>query len=212
LGLGLHKERLRERSDEELMALWVESRARGLGETAAFELLWERYVRETHQLVRRILGTQRSLAEEVVQDAWLEVTRAESYRPGSFRAWIRTVATRKALDRLSSVAIRMAAAARSGGEEEDHMATLVGDGPDPARGARAREAAATVLEIARDMPHVQRAAWVLKYVEGLTFEELADAMGTPLGTAKTRVRLANAFLAEALEARGISPADLEEEP
>jgi RNA polymerase sigma-70 factor (ECF subfamily) len=192
------------------MTLWVHSRAKGRGDTAAFELLWERHVRETFHVVRRILGPHGAVAEEVLQDAWLEVTRADRYRPGSFRAWIRTVATRKALDRLASAALRSAETRRPPTEEEpERTVRLAAEGPDPARGACAREAAAAVLEIAARMPHVQRAAWVLRYVEQLTFEELAEAMEIPVGTAKTRIRLANAFLAEALEESGLSPADLE---
>lgn len=202
---------LQGKSDEELMSLWVESRRDGRGNAAAFELLWERHSQATYQAVLRLLGSRRAQADEIFQDTWLEVTRAKSYRPGSFRAFVRAVATRKALDHLASLSVRRAAAAaprEAGDEDEGAEAAVPAPGGDPERGAQATEAASLVLEIAAQMPDVQRVAWTLRYVEQLTFEELADAMNTPVGTAKTRVRLANAFLAERLAERGIQDADL----
>lgn len=196
------------------MALWVQSRRSGRGE-APFELLWERHRDATYRVVARILGPQQSLADEVFQDTWLEVARADHYQPGNFRGWVRTIATRKALDRLGAASIRTAALdsaePRTGNGPSER---IVSSDPDPERAVRAREAVAMVLEVVEDMPHAQRVAWVLKYIERMTFEELAEAMGTPVGTSKTRIRLANAFLAQALRERGITIADLDldEEP
>jgi RNA polymerase sigma-70 factor, ECF subfamily len=193
------------------MTLWVNSRGSPKRDTAPFDILWERHQDATGRFVRHVLGRrQRSIADEVLQDTWLEVARAERYRAESFHSWIRTIATRKALDRLAAASVRTAA--QEGPEwPGDHRLALVWASDDPARTASAREVVAMVLEIAERMPHAQRAAWVLRYVEQLTFEELAEAMGTPVGTAKTRIRLANAFLAGALEERGITLSDLEED-
>ena len=192
------------RTDEELMALWVESRRAGRGEQAAFELLWERNAQATRAAVGRILGRHRALAEEVFQDAWLEVARAEAYRPGNFRGYLRTVATRKALDRLAASSVREA-------RSLDDEPGLPAVDPGPAKRSQSREEARIVLEIVGRLPEVQRIAWTLKYVEELTFEEIAEAMGSPLGTAKTRVRLAIQFLADALSTAGIALADRSEE-
>jgi RNA polymerase sigma-70 factor (ECF subfamily) len=186
------------------MTLWVESRRAGHGEVAAFELLWERHAAATREAILRVLGTHRSLADDVLQEAWLEVTHARAYRPGSFRAFIRTVATRKALDRMATSAVRRS-------ESEDAAGALPASGSGPAREAQAREGAGLVLGIAGRLPHLQRVAWVLRYVEEMTFEEIADAMGTPVGTAKTRVRLANEFVADALDGAGIARVDVAEE-
>ncbi len=200
---------LQEKTDEELMSLWVESRRGGHGDAAAFELLWERHAHAIYQTVVRVLGSHRSLADEIFQEAWLEVTRASSYRPGSFRAFIRTVATRKALDGLASMSVRAAAVDSAPDEDAlDEVARIPAPNDDPGQGAQTREATSVVLGIAAQMPDAQRVAWMLRYVEQLTFEEIADAMSTPVGTAKTRVRLANAFLAQGLAERGIESADL----
>jgi RNA polymerase sigma-70 factor (ECF subfamily) len=157
-------------------------------------------LRET---IRHVLGRRAALADDILQDAWTEVAHATAYRPGSFRAWLRTIATRKALDRLATVAER-----RTEGEEA--AADVPAIEPGPAAAAQAREGAGLVLDLAERLPEPQRIAWTLRYVDELTFEEIADAMGTPVGTAKTRIRLANAAFAEALDAAGIAPADLAE--
>lgn len=185
------------------MALWVESRGTNRGQ-AAFELLWERHRAASHAAVRRLLGRHAAHADDVLQDTWLEVARAESYRPGSFAGYLRTIAARKALDRLASARVRARAVDPEGDAEEVALPAS-----SPAARAQARQAAGAVLELVAGMPEPQRIAWTLRYVEELGFEEVAAAMGTPLGTAKTRVRLANAYLADALSASGLSRADLE---
>jgi RNA polymerase sigma-70 factor (ECF subfamily) len=195
------------------MTSWVESRRAGRGNTAAFELLWERHYNGTYQTILRVLGPHGSFADEIFQDTWLEVTRARSYRPGSFHGFIRTVAMRKALDRLAAASVRMTVADPTPPEDEPEGPTpssLVTI--DPGRGAHAREAARIVLETVARLSTPQRVAWTLRYVEQLTFEEIAQAMKTPTGTAKTRIRLANGALAQLLQERGIDPADLECEP
>lgn len=189
------------------MSLWARSRREGRGEIAAFEILWERHRDATYRIIARMLGNQRAHAEEICQDAWLEVARAERYTPGSFRAYIRTIATRRALDRLASAAVRTAAPAAPRGE--DRAPTVPDGAAHPERRARAREGAALVLEVAAGLPAEQRVAWTLRYVEELTFEEVAAAMTTPVGTAKSRVRRANEFIAEELRGRGVEMGELE---
>ena len=206
----LQKLLLNGKSDEELMSLWVESRRTGRGDAAPFEVLWKRHSEASYRTIVRMLGANRSLADDVHQDTWLEVTRATRFVPGSFRAYLRTIATRKALDRLTSAALRTAQPS-SLDDEEDSLESVASPNASPVRATEGREAAAIVLGIVANMPALQRVAWTLKYVEEMTFEEISEAMGTPVGTAKTRVRLANEFLADALRERGIERLDVEDD-
>ncbi len=184
------------------MTRWVESRRAGRGEAVAFELLWQRHAQATRETILRVLGPpHRALADDLLQEAWLEVAQADAYQPGNFRAFLRIIATRKALDRMATFAVR-----RSEGEEAVRSLPAARPGPDDE--AQAREGAGLLLGIARRLPEAQRIAWILKYVEEMTFEEIAEAMGTPVGTAKTRVRLANACVADALGSAGIEGKDL----
>lgn len=205
----IRKRRLEHESDEELMSIWVRSRRTGGGDTSAFEILWNRHADATYGIAVRVLGPHRALADEVLQDVWTEVTRAVTFQPQSFRAFIRTIATRKALDLLSTAALRTSTSiSMSLAEEDAHEVPAPLTSGDPGRGLEAREGAAMVLKIAERMPDTQRGAWTMRYVEQRTFEEIAEVMETPVGTAKTRVRLADAFLAKALDAVEIDRADL----
>jgi RNA polymerase sigma-70 factor (ECF subfamily) len=194
------RDTLERSSDEALMTLWVESRRRGRGVTRAFDLLWRRHRDATFRVASRILGSSRSLAEDVVQDAWLEVARASYWAPGSFRAFIRTVAVRKALDRMEAIECRKAA--------DDALEWLYEPTERPDARAHARRGASALIEAARKLPATQRVAWSSRYLHELTFTELARETKVPLGTAKTRVRLANAAMSSALDRRGLARAEL----
>jgi RNA polymerase sigma-70 factor (ECF subfamily) len=192
LGGRLKKLLLRGKSDEELMTLWVESRREDRGEAAAFELLWDRHRRPSYAAAVRMCGANRALAEEVLQDAWLEVVRATRYQAGNFGGFIRTIVARKALDRLQAASTRQKDHPEEG---EESLENIPSGEVDPARITEGRESVQKILDLVARLPDVQRVAWTLRYMEDLTFDEVANAMGTPTGTAKTRVRLANEALA-----------------
>ena len=189
------------------MALWVASRRVGRGHDVAFRLLWERHSGAVLREIERALGSHRALADEVFQEAWSEVTEATSYIPGAFRAFIRTIALRKALDRRAS-ASRTSVLAGATDEAAEEVAEWPDDTADPAQAAQARQGAKLILELAATLPESQRRAWVLRFVEQFTFEEIGASMGTPVGTAKTRVRLASATIRRGLRLRGIAWGDL----
>ncbi|HWE22598.1 MAG TPA: RNA polymerase sigma factor [Myxococcales bacterium] len=172
----------------------------------AYELLWERHRDSTYRLLARVLGRYRSLVDEIFQDTWLEVATATHYVPGSFRGYIRTIATRAAMDRLRAASITMADQPR---EEDDRDESVAMTSGNPVANLEARESTRLILGIVDTMALLQRAAWTLRYVEQMTFEELAEAMDVKLGTAKSRVRLANEFIEHALRDQGIDPSDLE---
>jgi RNA polymerase sigma factor (sigma-70 family) len=176
-------------SDEEVMSVWVDSRRRGNGDQAAFGLLLHRHGNATYQRIHRLLASHPALVDDVSQETWLEVARATKYEPRNFRSYVLTIATRKSLDRLGSASLRT-----SSRKQDDQ---LLEDLPDETstQGKRleASEELNWILAQVSTMPPRQAAAWRLKYVEELNFEEIAEAMGTPLGTAKTRVRRPMSF-------------------
>jgi len=139
-------------------------------------------------------------AEEVVQETFLEVwKRADSFdgERGSAAGWIVAIARSRALDRLRSrsSAERAATAARA-----EESATV----PLPIESAEQRQVRDRVQVALATLPPEQRAAIELSYYEGLTQREIADRTGDPLGTVKTRVRLALAKLASLLEEVALS--------
>lgn len=197
------------------MELWVASRRAGRGHDSAFRLLWDRHSGGLLRAIERTLGSHRALADDVLQEAWSEVTRATAYTAGGFRAFIRTIAVRKALDRLASAARTPPMPSEYPGSADDETDEKTDGWPaetaDPARAAQARQGAKLVLELASALPEPQRRAWALRFVEQNTFEEIGAAMGTPIGTAKTRVRIASEAITRGLRAQGIAWVDLVDE-
>ena len=205
-------------TDEELMSRWVESRSRGRGDVAAYEALFHRWKGRVRGRIAAILGqVHRSRTDDVFQEVWIEVARAPVWNPTSFRSWILVVARNKALGVVeANPPGRNVSLTATAGEEDDGTLALdshvgpIGSTPESTVGARRMLCAlASALSTA---PDPQREAWKLHYIEGLTLDAVADRMGSPRPTARTRVRLANERVAAYLEEHRIDPTLLEDTP
>lgn len=172
------------------------------------------------------LTSDRGLAEEVVQETFLALwDRAETFDPtrGSLAAWLHTIARNRTVDRLRAAGRRpnlvpLSAAASSGpagfGEPDaDALERVLAGGAMVAGAvpAASPEAAAELLELRvalqaalAAMPEDERAVIVLAYGEDLSQSEIAERLGWPLGTVKTRTRRALARL-RAVLGSGIGP-------
>lgn len=172
--------------DGELMA-----RARA-GERAAFCVLVLRHFEPVATFAAKMLrDEERGL--EVTQETFVRAFRyRESYRPeaGSVRGWIFSIATNRVRDaarRRKDEPESLAFAAEPVAASEDALATL-------ARGAL-REAVLAALD---DLPPEYREVVVLKYLEDLSYEEVAKALGLTLGAARMRALRARDLLARRL--------------
>jgi RNA polymerase sigma-70 factor, ECF subfamily len=176
------------------------------GSQAALGDLYDRYVDAVYAAASR-LTSDRQVAEEVVQETFLALwNRAELFDPkiGSLAAWLHTIARNRTVDRLRAAGRRpnLIPLSSAAGEDEGDGAALdrlvatgtviggagIGSGPEG-------ELAATELrQVLRDalaeLPEAERTAIVLAYREELTQTEIADRLGWPLGTVKTRTRRA----------------------
>lgn len=173
-------------SDAELLAR-VADRDRD-----AFEVLYRRYVRSIFGLALRRLR-DRAQAEEVTQDAFTAVWRsAHSYRPerGSAGGWLYTVARNAILDRLR----------RNGRADTSHeLPELASPEGGPDEQAEQSYTAWRVHRALEALNPNERQVIELAYWSGLSQTEVADFLGQPLGTVKTRTRSALARLADVLE-------------
>jgi RNA polymerase sigma-70 factor (ECF subfamily) len=164
----------------------------GSADRDAFEVLYHRYARSIFGLALRRLR-DRGQAEEVTQEAFAAVWRsAQSYLPerGSAGGWLYTVARNAVLDRLRRNA-RTATTA-----ELPELASTE-DGPD-----EQAEQAYTAWRVHRALEELkpdERKVIELAYWSGLSQSEVADFLGQPLGTVKTRTRSALARLAVVLD-------------
>lgn len=157
----------------------------------ALEDLYDRYAGAALALAARILG-DRSEAEDVLQTIMTRVWRdAGRYDPsrGSPAAWLLSWVRNGAIDRLRRREASRRAMLQSADAAPDPAADA---GPD---GSEEREKLARAVG---DLPSDQRQVIELAYFEGLSQTQIAQRLGEPLGTVKTRVRLGMNKLRQAL--------------
>ena len=182
---------------------WIEDRARdqaalarmARGDGEAMAELYDRHARPIYSLALRILGDVTE-AEDVVQEvfsqAWRQASRYSTSR-GAVAAWLLTLARSRAIDRLR------AKRARPGGSSDHRAADDIADAaPQVDAQAISSEQMARVRAALDELPLLQRVAIELAYFEGLTHAEIADRLEQPLGTVKTRIRLAMTKLRDVL--------------
>jgi RNA polymerase sigma-70 factor (ECF subfamily) len=185
-----------------------------VGSQAALAAIYDRHVDAVYATASR-LTADRQIAEEVVQETFLALwNRAELFNPqaGSLAAWLHTIARNRTVDRLRAAGRRpnlVPLSAASGPDEQDAAAldrivasgTVLG-GAAVDLGPEGELAATELRQVLRDalaeLPETERTAIVLAYREELTQTEIAERLGWPLGTVKTRTRRALLRLREAL--------------
>ncbi|MFN8123600.1 MAG: sigma-70 family RNA polymerase sigma factor [Thermoleophilia bacterium] len=157
------------------------------GDAGAFEVVYDRHARVAFSLAFRLLG-DRAAAEDLVQDAFLSVWRgADRFSPalGSVRTWVLSIVHHRGIDRLRSSA---AAARRELAlQQEAH----VGGGQQERTEDRAIDGALapSLHRGLDDLPDDQGRVVRLAYFGGFTHHEIAEMLGLPLGTVKSRLRL-----------------------
>lgn len=154
------------------------------GDQEAFAQLYDATSARAFGLAVRIVR-DRAQAEEVAQEAFLEIWRTASrYDPakGSALAWMLTIVHRKSVDRVRSAeaSTRRDATYERRNQTVDHDST--------ADAAHASMEARRVRNALQSLTPVQREAVELAYFGGYTHNEVATMLDLPLGTAKTRIR------------------------
>jgi RNA polymerase sigma-70 factor (ECF subfamily) len=168
------------------------------GDAQALKALYDCHASRAKAVALRVLASA-SEAEEIVQETFVEVWRhAARYEPGrgSVRAWIVTMARSRAIDRLRHRQVGERSVA--GLAREDRPAGA----PSPLEDVQQRVERERVLRALAELPDAQRRVIELAYYEGKSQREIAEVTGEPLGTIKTRVRLAMEKLAGLLGGRG----------
>jgi RNA polymerase sigma factor (sigma-70 family) len=172
--LGREEPAVQARSDEDVLD------AVGRGDDDALGELYDRYGRLAYGLAFRILR-DRTLAEDAVQEAFLAVWRsADAYKRERAKpsTWILTVVHRRAVDLVR--------------KEQRRRGEPLETAPEPTAGpadedAALRDRRAAVQAALTALPGDQRQALELAYYGGLTQSELAERLGVPLGTVKSRM-------------------------
>ncbi len=168
------------------------------GDQAAFAALYDSVGPLVHGVVRRVVRDP-AQSEEVTQEVMVEVWRtAVRFDPdrGSARTWILTMAHRRAIDRVRSEQASRNRAQRVADQQHARDFDEVSERVElDFEHEQVRTALSTLTEL-------QRQAVELAYYQGFTYREVAELLGTPLGTIKTRMRDGLIRLRDALGVTG----------
>lgn len=192
---GLTQVDLAEQDDQSLI------KSIGSGETAALSILYDRYGRLAFSLAVNIVGDA-ALAEEITQDVFVQIwNKAATYNSsqGKLVTWLASVTRHRAIDMLRRQDVRPE------GHQVGWEDGLTPDIPeevtveDTIQFSQEKHRIRTAIA---QLPPLQQQVLALAYFKGLTHQEIAETSGEPLGTVKTRIRLAMQKLRQILEEDG----------
>ena len=159
-------------------------RAMARGDRSALAALYDRFSPALLAVAVRVLGDRRE-AEDLLHDVFLEAWRhSAEYDParGTVRAWLLVRARSRALDRRKSAGV-----ARTTSVDPERFNETADDGTNDPSTAPDRT---TVRRLLLELTAEQRTVLELGYFEGLSSTEIAERLGVPIGTVKSRVAAA----------------------
>ncbi|HPU79568.1 MAG: RNA polymerase sigma factor RpoE [Candidatus Accumulibacter propinquus] len=186
-------------SEREIDHLLVE-RAQA-GDKHAFELLVAKYQRKVARLLSRFIRDQ-SEVEDVAQEAFIKAYRAlPAFRGDSaFYTWLYRIAINTAKNYLVAQGRRAPTSTEFDAEEAEGFedAGRLRDINTPESLLQSKQTGETINAAMAALPEELRSAIVLREIEGLSYEEIAEAMRCPIGTVRSRIFRAREAVAEKL--------------
>ncbi len=180
-------------SDDEVLV-----RAAQRGDLDAYNRLVRAYERQAYAVALRLLRRP-ELAEDATQDAFIQAYRAlDTFRGGSFRAWLLRIVTNRCYDMLRAATRRAADSLDDQMfEAEPHWSSIAAP-DDPVARATQAELGRLLERALGTLPDDQKLTVILCDVQGYAYEEVAEIMGVALGTVKSRLSRARAALRDML--------------
>lgn len=184
-----------EQTDESLLTAYID------GDRQAFAALLERYRAELHGFLARFLGSS-AAADDVFQETFLQVHLAASTFDSTrnFKPWLFTIAANKARDWHRRQKRRRAASldAPIGGDPDGtRMVDLMQSKDEvPSHLLENSEMRSRVKDVIDAMPALYREVLQLNYFQKMSYQQIAEVLGIPLGTVKSRLHAAVATFAE----------------
>ncbi len=192
---GTDTERRDSPSDEEI----IESVKQG--STDAFGIIVERHQHAIVNYVTSILR-DRTKATDVAQETFLRAYRAAPrYEPlAPVRTWLHTIATRLAISEIRRETRwgKLLFSARDSEVHESVMTNAPSKTPSPEESLTRQEVVERVRRAVRSLPEKYRVVVALRDLQGLTYEEVENVVGCPLGTVKSRVNRGRLMLKDTL--------------
>lgn len=180
-------------NDETLLRLITQAQESALGE------LYDRYSRLVYSMALNSVG-EPALAEEITQDVFLRIwNKATTYQAdqGKVMTWIASITRYRSIDMLRRLKVRPEGNRAVWAENEEPF-----DGVDPIdieEEVELNQRSENIRRAIAELPYDQRQALTLAYFNGYSHAEIAQILNEPLGTIKTRIRLAMQKLRQSLQ-------------
>jgi RNA polymerase sigma-70 factor (ECF subfamily) len=178
------------------------------GEGDCFDVLVERYHRPIANFIFRMVSnyeTSLDLTQEVFIKVYGSLGR---YNPEfKFSTWIYKIASNTAIDYLRKQSVTTSPLYLVSGNDEEFELPIPAKGPSPERALERTERSAQIEEAISKLPHRYRELIVLRHVSELSYDEIAEVTGLPLGTVKNRIFRAREAMRKHLVRMGIEGVD-----
>ncbi len=186
------------RTDEEMLADYLD------GDVAAFRALLERYHDPLLRFLIRLTGG-RATAEDVFQDTFLQIHQSAGGFDGTkrFKPWLFTIAANKGRDALRRKNRRPTVSLSAGidaGSDRSFVDLMLIDMPDVSDRMNREELAAAVQRAVDHLSPRLKEILLLSYFQKMGYQQIAEVLGIPLGTVKSRLHAAVASFAKAWQA------------
>ena len=167
------------------------------GDLSAFNHIVDRYQSQVYNVAARTLGS-RVAAEDVTQETFISAYKAiSSFRGGSLRAWLMRIARNQCYDHLRSIKRRPESSLEEAIEDTGFAQPASADSL-PEKRALAAELGRAISRAIRTLPLDQRITLLTIDVQGLSYEETAEALGVSIGTVKSRLSRARSKVRDLL--------------
>jgi len=172
------------------------------GDKVAFEMLFTKYQRRVSRLVARFVRSEAEV-EDIVQESFIKAYRAlASFRGDSaFYTWLYRIAVNTAKNHLVSASKRPISLSQFEKNDDDDFQEdiFMSDAATPESELITKQIAETVNKSMNELPADLREAIMLREIEGMSYEDIADAMGCPKRTVRSRIFRAREAISEKIK-------------
>ena len=175
------------------------------GDGICFDQLVERYHRQIANFVFRMVGNYET-ALDLTQEVFIKVySSLGRYNPEfKFSTWIYKIASNTAIDYLRKQSVAVSPLYMVSGDDEEFELPIPAKGPNPERALERTERSAQIEEAISKLPPRYRELIVLRHVSELSYDEIAEVTGLPLGTVKNRLFRAREMMRQIFIERGFT--------